>query len=185
MTWLEQFFVGNIGILNASTLLGAVIYAVIFLALTWLASRSLRLLLEGAIKRDKKGIIDRTASRFFMQVLRVVMFVLAVTAYFHVIPPLRAFGTVLLAGVSVASVIFGLAASNTLSNLIAGVSLLMYFPYRVGDQVRLSVAGSAETSTIESINLGYTQLRASNGETIVVPNSVMIANAVVLLKKPA
>lgn len=159
-------------------LLAPALYAVLFLGLAWLASRTVRLLLDGAIRRDRRGIIDRTAATFFVQVARVVLYLLAVTAYFHVIPELRALGTVLLAGVSVASVVFGLAASSTLGNLIAGVSLLLYFPYRVGDVLRLQVAGATETATIEGINLGYTRLRSQTGEELIVPNSVLIGTAV-------
>ena len=47
--------------------------------------------------------------------------------YAHLIPALRSMGTALLTGVSVVSVIIGLAAQNTLGNLIAGISLLL--PY--------------------------------------------------------
>ena len=140
------------------------------------------MLVEGAIRRDHKGLIDRTAARFFVQFSKVAIYVVALTAYFHVIPELRALGTFLLAGVSVASVVFGLAASTTLSNLIAGVSLLLYFPYRVGDTVRLQVAGTTETAAIESINLGYTRLRSQAGESLIVPNSAMISTPVVLLE---
>ena len=185
MTWLEQFLLGDTGILNASTLLGAVIYGFIFFLLAWLATRSIRLVVDGAIRRDRKGIIDRTTAGFVVQFARVILFVLAITAYFHVIPQLRAFGTVLLAGVSVASVIFGLAASNTLSNLIAGISLLIYFPYRVGDTIRLQVAGVTETAAIQAINLGYTKLLSSKGETLIIPNSVMIATALAVAKEDA
>ena len=77
--------------------------------------------------------------------------------------------------------VFGLTASTTLSNLIAGVSLLLYFPYRLGDTVRLQVAGPTEAAEIESINLGYTRLRSGSGESLIIPNSTMISTAVVLL----
>ncbi len=170
MTWLES-----------SAVLRALLFALLFAGLAYLAARGVRLLVEGALRRDRKGLIDRTAARFFVQFSRAAVYVVALTAYFHVIPELRALGTFLLAGVSVASVVFGLAASTTLSNLIAGVSLLLYFPYRVGDTVRLQVAGTTETAAIESINLGYTRLRSQADESLIVPNSSMISTAVVLL----
>ena len=168
-------------LLESSAVLRAFLFAILFAVLAYLAARGVRLLVEGAIRRDHKGLIDRTAARFFVQFTRAAVYVVALTAYFHVIPELRALGTFLLAGVSVASVVFGLAASTTLSNLIAGVSLLLYFPYRVGDTVRLQVAGTTETADIESINLGYTRLHSQSGESLIVPNSAMISTAVVLL----
>lgn len=167
----------------ASGALGVVFYGFLFLGLAWFATRTVRSLVEGAIRRDSRGLIDRTAARFFVQFARAAIYLVALTAYFHAIPELRALGTFLLAGVSVASVVFGLAASSALSNLIAGMTLLIYFPYRVGDSLRLPVAGSTETAAIESINLGYTQLRSPTGETLVIPNSVMISTAVALVDR--
>ena len=169
VTWLES-----------SAVLRALLFALFFAVLAYLAARGVRLLVGGALRRDRKGLIDRTAARFFVQFSRAAVYVVALTAYFHVIPELRALGTFLLAGVSVASVVFGLAASTTLSNLIAGVSLLLYF-HRVGDTVRLQIAGTTETAAIESINLGYTRLRSQADESLIVPNSSMIGTAVVLL----
>lgn len=53
--------------------------------------------------------------------------------YAHLIPVLRSMGTALLAGASVASVVIGLAAQSTLGNLVAGVSITIYRPFRLGD----------------------------------------------------
>ena len=170
--------------LFAHRVLGPLLYGVLFMALTWLVLHAVRLLVDGALRRDRRGVIDRTATRFLMQVLRVVVYVVALTAYFHVIPELRALGTVLLTGVSVASVVFGLAASTTLSNVIAGFSLLVLFPYRVDDALHLTVGGATEVATIEAINLGYTRLKTAAGETLIMPNSVLIATPVLLRARP-
>lgn len=178
MPLVQRFLLGFRTALDPTTLAGAILYAVLFILIGWGVIRSIRLLVDGAIRRDHRGIIDRTTVRFFVQFVRVTTYVVALTAYFHVIPDLRSLGTFLLAGVSVTSVVFGLAASNTLSNLIAGVSLLLYFPYRVGDTLRVQVAGSIETAKIESINLGYTQLRSQEGMALIVPNSVLMGTAV-------
>ncbi|MBE0594110.1 MAG: hypothetical protein IH616_17095, partial [Gemmatimonadales bacterium] len=95
-------------------------YALAYALLAWLATRAIRLVVEGAIRRDRHGIIDRTTARFTLQFVRVLVYTVALTAFFHVVPRVPALGSVLLAGVSVASVVFGLAASNTLSTPIAG-----------------------------------------------------------------
>jgi small-conductance mechanosensitive channel len=65
-------------------------------------------------------------------------FAVAFILYLHFIPPLQAFATALLAGVSVVSIVLGLAAQNTLGNLIAGFSLVLYHPFHVGDVVQLN-----------------------------------------------
>src|SRR4051812_43730438 len=83
------------------------------------------------------------------------------------------------------AVIFGLAAQQTLGNLIAGTVLLSARPFRVGDRVRMQgggVAGQLE-GVVSSLGLLYTTL--ANGEdSIMVPNSVVLALAVSPLREP-
>jgi small-conductance mechanosensitive channel len=83
------------------------------------------------------------------------------------------------------AVIFGLAAQQTLGNLIAGTVLLSARPFRVGDRVRFQgggVAGSVE-GVVSSLGLLYTTL-ASGDDSIMVPNSVVLALAVTPLREP-
>lgn len=82
------------------------------------------------------------------------------------------------------AVIVGLAAQQTLGNVIAGTVLLSARPFRVGDRVRLQggqVAGQLE-GTIASLGLLYTTFATEEGATMV-PNSVVLSVAV-LAKAP-
>jgi small conductance mechanosensitive channel len=91
-------------------------------------------------------------------------------------------GTVLLTGVSVFSIIIGLAAQNTLGNLIAGVSLLLYRPFHVGDLIKINALnGLIETGVVESLTLGYTVLQTFDNRRVVIPNNVMIGQVTVNL----
>jgi len=83
------------------------------------------------------------------------------------------------------AVIFGLAAQQTLGNLIAGTVLLSARPFRVGERVRLQggpLAGQLE-GTVSSLGLLYTTF--STGEdSVMVPNSVVLNVAVLPLREP-
>lgn len=83
------------------------------------------------------------------------------------------------------AVIFGLAAQQTLGNLIAGTVLLSARPFRVGERVRLQAGGLAgETEgVVSSLGLLYTTL-ARGEDRIMVPNSVVLGAAVVPLREP-
>jgi small-conductance mechanosensitive channel len=77
------------------------------------------------------------------------------------------------------AVIVGLAAQQTLGNVIAGTVLLSARPFRVGDSVRLQggqIAGQIE-GTISSLGLLYTTFATEEG-SIMVPNSVVLSVAV-------
>jgi len=105
--------------------------------------------------------------------------VLALILYAYLIPELRSLGTALLTGASVVSVVIGMAAQSTLGNLVAGVSLLLYRPFRIGDSVRLTVPAGVEMGTIEDLNLGYTVIETEEKNQIVVPNRVMESQAII------
>jgi small conductance mechanosensitive channel len=83
------------------------------------------------------------------------------------------------------AVVFGLAAQQTLGNLIAGMVLLSARPFRVGERVRFqagAVGGSVE-GTVSSLGLLYTTL-ARGDDRVLVPNNVVLAAAVLPLKEP-
>jgi small-conductance mechanosensitive channel len=84
------------------------------------------------------------------------------------------------------AVVFGLAAQQTLGNVIAGLVLIAAQPFRVGDRVRLQaggVAGQLE-GVVVSHGLLYTTF-AQGQDSIMVPNNVVLSAAVVPLREPA
>jgi small conductance mechanosensitive channel len=89
-------------------------------------------------------------------------------------------------GGAITAVIFGLAAQQTLGNLIAGTVLLSARPFRVGDRVRLQAGGLAGQTegVVSSLGLLYTSL-SSGADRIMVPNSVVLSAAVVPLREPS
>jgi small conductance mechanosensitive channel len=84
------------------------------------------------------------------------------------------------------AVVVGLAAQQTLGNLIAGTVLLSARPFRVGDRVRFQgggLAGNVE-GVVASLGLLYTTL-AEGDDLIMVPNAVVLSAAIVPLREPA
>jgi small conductance mechanosensitive channel len=84
------------------------------------------------------------------------------------------------------AVVFGLAAQQTLGNLIAGVVLISARPFKAGDRVRLQsggLAGEVE-GVVASLGLLYTTL-ARGADSIMVPNNLVLASAVVPLREPS
>ena len=81
---------------------------------------------------------------------------------------------------------FGLAAQQTLGNLIAGLVLISARPFRVGDRVRLQAGGIAGQieGVVASLGLLYTTF-AQGQESIMVPNNVVLTAAIVPLREPA
>jgi small-conductance mechanosensitive channel len=87
---------------------------------------------------------------------------------------------------AIVAVVFGLAAQQTLGNLIAGVVLISARPFKVGDRVRLQsghLAGELE-GVVSSLGLLYTTFTRGEDE-IMVPNNIVLASAVVPLREPS
>jgi len=88
-------------------------------------------------------------------------------------------------GGAITAVILGLAAQQTVGNLIAGTVLLSARPFRVGERIRMHAGGVAGTieGTVSSLGLLYTTL-ANGADRIMVPNNVVLAAAAVPLREP-
>jgi small conductance mechanosensitive channel len=83
------------------------------------------------------------------------------------------------------AVVVGLAASQVLGNMLAGLVLITNRPFRVGERVRLqagALAGQVE-GVVGQLGLFYTTL-VSGADRILVPNGVLIQCAVTPLREP-
>lgn len=165
------------GLLDPGTFQGALLLAVVVFGCAWGLTRLIRTIGNSFRKESSRITVDRTSVTFLQQFLQVVVYVVAFTIFAQAVPQLRSLGTALLAGVSIASVVIGLAAQSTLSNFIAGVALLLYRPFRVGDRIQINAPTGVETGMVEAVTLGYTVLRTLDRRRVVVPNS-LIANQV-------
>jgi small-conductance mechanosensitive channel len=89
-------------------------------------------------------------------------------------------------GGAITAVVFGLAAQQTLGNLIAGLVLISARPFRVGDRVRLQAGGLAGQveGIVATLGLLYTTF-AQGEDSIMVPNNIVLSAAVVPLREPA
>jgi small conductance mechanosensitive channel len=87
----------------------------------------------------------------------------------------------LLAGAGVASVVIGLAAQSTLGNLVAGISIALYRPFRLGDTLQVTAPTGTDIGVVELISLGYTTLRAPDGHMIVLPNAIAASQVTINL----
>ena len=163
----------NGALTDPKTFLGAILYALVFLFFAWLFGRASHLAVQRLLTRDTHNRVDRTAVKFLAQLARFGVYIFAFISYAHLVPALAGLGTAWLASAGILSVIIGLAAQNTLGNLVAGISLLLYRPFNVGDHLQITAPTGLESGFVESINLGYTLLKTDNNRRVVVPNSAM------------
>lgn len=82
----------------------------------------------------------------------------------------------LIAGLGLTGFALGFALRDAVSNLIAGVLILLYQPFAYGDKI--TVAGNS--GTVVAVNFRYTVLTSETVTIVHVPNSTMFNNSVVV-----
>ncbi|MFG6529528.1 MULTISPECIES: mechanosensitive ion channel family protein [unclassified Sulfitobacter] len=148
---------------------GSVIAAIAILLLGWIISSWLQHRVENLGKRHKH--LDEMLFEFLASIVRYV--VLGFTVLFV----LNTFGvktTSVVAVIGAAGLAIGLALQGTLSNVAAGVMLILFRPIKIGDFV--VIAG--EMGTIKQINLNYTVLADLSNVQVIVPNSEVWGNVI-------
>jgi len=83
--------------------------------------------------------------------------------------------TVLIGGLSIAGVIAGFAARDSLENFISGITILVDKPFQVGDYIEID----DEYGQVDEITLRSTRIRTVRNEIIVLPNLEMITQQVI------
>jgi small conductance mechanosensitive channel len=107
--------------------------------------------------------VDLTLRRFIASLIRYLILT------FTILAVLSQFGVQtasLIAVFGAAGLAIGLALQGTLSHLAAGVMILIFRPFKIGDQID---AGGA-TGTVEAIDLLTTELRTGDNLQLLVPN---------------
>ncbi|EBA09695.1 mechanosensitive ion channel family protein [Sagittula stellata] len=150
---------------------GALIILALFLLAGILLSHLLKRTIRLVVARDHDNRLDRMSIAFLSKVASAFVWIMILMLYAHMIPALDKLATALLASVSVASVVFGLAAQSTLSNFVAGFSLIFYRPFRLGDKLQINAPTGVETGIVEDVSLGYTMLKTYDNRRVIISNS--------------
>lgn len=166
---------------DPNQLAGALLYAGVLILLGLCLSWLVRRLVAEALRHDAAEHIDQITLSFLSHLAILVIWVLIATFYAHLVPALNRLGTALLAGVSLMSVILGFAAQTTLGNLVSGISLILYKPFRRGDRVQITAPTGLETGAVEDISLGYTVLRTDDDRRVIIANTTMAQQTMIKL----
>ncbi|MDI6623444.1 MAG: mechanosensitive ion channel family protein [Brevundimonas sp.] len=148
--------------------------ASIILVATVIGARWAARLTRRGLLRVRAFRHDQTVLSFAVQVVRVVVYIVGFIA---ILQRLGVQTTSIIAVLGAASLAVGLALQGTLSNVAAGVLLLLLRPYKVGDVIDIGgVAGS-----VQRLDLFTTQMSNANNHKIVVPNSKVLGDVILNL----
>jgi small-conductance mechanosensitive channel len=161
-------------LINPATLAGALFYGVFFLAAAALLARFLQLTFHRILKEDQPYHFDNTLLSFLSQFSQIAVYVIFLILYAHLIPYLYSIATAMLASASVVYIMLGLAAQNTLGNLVAVIALLLYRPFGVVGTIEVTALSGHKKVMVERILLGHTVLKTAAGWHVMVPHSAVM-----------
>jgi small conductance mechanosensitive channel len=147
-----------------------VIGAIAILIIGWIASKWAHGAVSKALNRSDK--VDAMLTGFFASLAKYLVLI------FTGLMVLSQFGVQtasLIAVLGAAGLAIGLALQGTLSNVAAGVMILIFRPFKIGDYVE--VAGQA--GTVKAVTLFISELSTPDNVQIIVPNSQVWGSSVV------
>jgi len=164
---IEEVWALVVGLVTSYGL--SVIGAIVILIVGFMIAGWVRGSVNKALSRIQK--VDVTLRSFFASLAYyavVVFTIIAVLAQFGVQT------TSFIAVLGAAGLAIGLALQGTLSNVAAGVMLLLFRPFKVGDYIE----GGGLAGTVKSITLFVTELATPDNVQIIAPNSQLWGSAI-------
>jgi small conductance mechanosensitive channel len=154
---LDLQHLGNYFVLYGINFAGALVVAI----LGWWASRVVERIINRAFSISSH--IDPMVANFLAAVGRYTVLVVTLIIVMQLIG-IQA--TSLVAVVGAASLSIGLALQGALSNMAAGVMLLIFRPFRLGDKIEVAKM----TGIVKALNLFITELANENNVQVLIPN---------------
>jgi small conductance mechanosensitive channel len=139
----------------------------IFIIGRWIAN-----LVTKAIRRlMERADVEPTLVKFLTNIIRTLLLVFVILA---AISQLGVQTTSLIAVLGAAGLAVGLALQGSLSNFAAGVLIIIFRPYKVGDYIE--AAGTA--GTVDEVQIFTTVLKTPDNKKIIVPNSQITGDTI-------
>ena len=166
LQWIPDDVPQRLTLLGTKLAASAVIFLGFLLASLIIKKIILRIERHADPQRDQLLVLSGDVARITLLVLGVI----------------TALGTMginvsaLVAGLGLTGFALGFAFRDALSNLLAGVMILMYHPFHRGDRIAITGLAGLEGEVV-GIDLRYTTLQSPE-KKFLIPNSLLLTNAI-------
>jgi small conductance mechanosensitive channel len=133
----------------------------------WLARRAFKRFMQLRMTDIKADI---TNYKFLGNALSTIIFTIGFMFAVREYPPLRSVAGSVLAGAGILAAVIGFASQQAFSNIISGIFIIIFKPFRVNDRLRIKENFSG---IVEDITLRHTVLRDNENRSVIIPNSVI------------
>jgi len=161
---------------NLNSTSGIALYSVVVIVLCWVFSRLSRTLVILFLKRRfTKETFGETRLKFTRNSLRFVFGLLGVLVIIFTVPVYKEQVGYIFSGAGILAAILGFAAKDAISNLIAGLFIVLFRPFRIGDYIELD---KGQMGIVEDITLRHTVINTFENKRLIIPNSVISTESV-------
>ena len=144
-----------------------VIAIVIFFVGKWIVN----LVVKGLLRAMQKGDMDKTLRRFIANLARMLLMLFVIIASINQLGIQTAS---LIALVGAAGLAVGLALQGSLSNFAAGVLIVLFRPYKVGDWIE----GGGVSGSVEEVQILTTVLKTGDNKKVIIPNAQIMGSTI-------
>ena len=159
-------FLDWLGKVAVNLVVAVLILAVTFWVAGWLAG-----VVRRSLARVHRNNPDPTLETFGASLVRYAVVAVGLVA---VLQQVGVQATSIIAVLGAASLAIGLALQGALSNVAAGVMILLFRPYKVGDVIETST----RNGTVKSLDLLFTEIATPDNVKVMIPNSKVFGDVI-------
>jgi small conductance mechanosensitive channel len=138
-----------------------------------------RYLVTKYFKRESPRInVDPTTFSFVKNAFSFLVVIITFISVVYMIPSFKQIAVTLFAGAGILAAIVGFASQAAFSNIINGIFLVIFKPFRIGDLIEIGKQ-SEYVGRVEDITLRHTVIKNFENKRIIIPNSV-ISNEIIV-----
>ena len=159
---------------------------VVFVVLTTILTISLAILVNRILKKAYKRLVaslysqdtsliaqmvvtDQTKFHLIRRIVVSIIYISGILLIISGIPELKQLSYSIFAGAGVLAVVIGFATQKFLANIISGMFISSFEPFRIGDLIQVG----DDYGYVDDITLWHTIIRTFNNQRLMIPNSVI------------
>lgn len=119
---------------------------------------------------------DPTSYKFIAHAGTALIYIVGISFAIYETHPLRTVAKSLLAGAGILALAIGLASQHALSNIVSGVFIVIFKPFRVNQRIKIK---DTMHGIVEDITLRHVIIRDFENRRIIIPNSVISQEIIV------
>jgi len=146
------------------------------LFLTYLTAKVSDLFLDQRFKQITKQMdVSKTSTALLKRLARAGIWIIGFAVAIYTVPSLRQLSMALFASAGFLGIVVGFAAKEAVGNIIAGIFIVLFDPFRVGDNIKTQ----SHYGTVEDITLRQTVVNTPSNERVIIPNNSILNDYII------